>query len=93
MGAYTLTGADLLSMLGVPANGSQTAPDDNLLIKISGLAPFTVATFTTTKNAFEFSIVPSTIPEPSTWAMLALGFAGLGYAAFRRSAKGRAVAI
>jgi PEP-CTERM motif len=29
--------------------------------------------------------VLSTVPEPSTWAMLMLGFAGLGYAAFRRS--------
>ncbi len=25
-----------------------------------------------------------TVPEPSTWAMMALGFAGLGYAGFRR---------
>ena len=30
------------------------------------------------------------IPEPSTWVMLALGFAGLGYAAVRRSAKDKA---
>ena len=30
-------------------------------------------------------------PEPSTWAMMALGFAGLGYAAFRRNSKGRAL--
>jgi PEP-CTERM motif len=36
----------------------------------------------------------TTIPEPSTWVMLALGFAGLGYAAVRRSAKERsAIAI
>jgi hypothetical protein len=27
----------------------------------------------------------TTVPEPSTWAMLLLGFAGLGYAGFRRS--------
>jgi hypothetical protein len=27
----------------------------------------------------------SAVPEPSTWAMLLLGFAGLGYAASRRS--------
>jgi PEP-CTERM motif len=33
------------------------------------------------------------IPEPSTWAMMVLGFAGLGYAAFRRNSKARAVAI
>ena len=28
---------------------------------------------------------PPVVPEPSTWAMLMLGFAGLGYAAFRRA--------
>jgi hypothetical protein len=33
--------------------------------------------------------VTATIPEASTWAMMTLGFAGLGYAAFRRSAKTR----
>jgi hypothetical protein len=27
----------------------------------------------------------SVIPEPSTWAMMLIGFAGLGYAGFRRS--------
>jgi hypothetical protein len=36
------------------------------------------------------SVITTGVPEPSTWAMLALGFAGLGYAAFRRNAKGRA---
>jgi hypothetical protein len=31
------------------------------------------------------SATPSTtVPEPSTWAMMLLGFAGLGYAGFRR---------
>jgi hypothetical protein len=29
---------------------------------------------------------PSTIPEPSTWAMMLLGFAGLGYVGYRRRA-------
>ena len=32
----------------------------------------------------------STVPEPATWVMLALGFAALGYAAVRRSAKDKA---
>jgi phospholipase/lecithinase/hemolysin len=30
------------------------------------------------------------VPEPSTWAMLLLGFTGLGYAGWRRGAKARA---
>jgi hypothetical protein len=29
-------------------------------------------------------VTPSAIPEPSTWAMMALGFASLGFAAFRQ---------
>ena len=29
--------------------------------------------------------VPSAVPEPSTWAMMLLGFAGLGYAGYRAS--------
>jgi hypothetical protein len=32
------------------------------------------------------------IPEPSTWTMMAIGFAGLGYAAYGRSRKSRAEA-
>ena len=31
----------------------------------------------------------SVIPEPSTWVMMGLGFAALGYAAVRRGSKGR----
>jgi hypothetical protein len=30
--------------------------------------------------------LPTAAPEPSTWAMMLLGFAGLGYAAIRRKA-------
>jgi PEP-CTERM motif len=35
---------------------------------------------------------PPAVPEPSTWAMLMLGFVGLGYAAYRR-ANARAIAM
>jgi hypothetical protein len=31
--------------------------------------------------------VPSPVPEPSTWVMMGLGFAGLSFAAYRRAAK------
>ena len=30
------------------------------------------------------------VPEPSTWAMMLVGFAGLGYAGYRRARKPRA---
>ncbi|MGP7985334.1 PEPxxWA-CTERM sorting domain-containing protein [Rhodoblastus sp.] len=29
--------------------------------------------------------VSSAVPEPATWAMMLLGFAGLGFAGYRRS--------
>jgi hypothetical protein len=32
----------------------------------------------------------TTVPEPATWVMMALGFVGLGYAAVRRSSKDKA---
>jgi hypothetical protein len=40
-----------------------------------------------TGNVLITSISGSTIPEPSTWAMMVLGFIGLSYAGFRRTRK------
>jgi PEP-CTERM motif len=89
---FTLTGSDLVAK-GATGTGDQSSPNDNAWVTITGLAPFTTATFSDSgKNAFEFSL-GTAIPEPSTWAMMALGFAGLGYAAFRRNSKARALAI
>ena len=34
-----------------------------------------------------FSLNGSVVPEPSTWAMMLLGFAGLGFAAYRRASQ------
>jgi PEP-CTERM motif len=88
----TLTGAQLATM-GALGLGNQANPKDNQFVTITGLAPFTTVEFADTgKNAFEFSL-GSAVPEPSTWAMMMLGFAGLGYAAFRRNTKARALAI
>jgi hypothetical protein len=33
------------------------------------------------------------VPEPSTWAMMLLGFAGLGFAGYRRTRKPRSIAV
>jgi hypothetical protein len=35
--------------------------------------------------------VPSPVPEPSTWVMMGLGFAGLSFAAYRRAGKAHPV--
>jgi hypothetical protein len=34
-----------------------------------------------------FSLTGAVVPEPSTWAMMLLGFAGLGFAGYRRARK------
>jgi PEP-CTERM motif len=36
-------------------------------------------------TAFNAAFSLSAVPEPSTWAMMLLGFAGLGYASYRRA--------
>ncbi|HEY1885257.1 MAG TPA: PEP-CTERM sorting domain-containing protein [Roseiarcus sp.] len=40
-------------------------------------------------DAHGLDFIPFAVPEPSTWAMLLLGFAGLGFAGYRASAKRR----
>ena len=37
--------------------------------------------------AEDFLDVTGAVPEPSTWAMLLLGFAGIGFMAYRRKSK------
>jgi hypothetical protein len=47
--------------------------------------------FTTPKYESWYGFtVGAAIPEPSTWPMMMLGFAGLGYAGFRRATSGHA---
>lgn len=45
-------------------------------------------------NSFQVSgqigdVYASPVPEPATWAMMILGFAGIGVMAFRRSRRGK----
>jgi hypothetical protein len=84
-----VTGQLLLTAGISPATGDKLAPNTNLWILVSGIT-FDTATFTSTGNSFEFDQEHvKFIPEPSTWVMVMAGFAGLGYAAFRRKGKAR----
>jgi hypothetical protein len=78
----------------VNGDGGKTGANDNQWFRISSTSSFSSFTFSSTLNAVEFDMpVSSTIPEPSVWTMLGLGFAALGYAGFRRSSKRSAVSV
>jgi PEP-CTERM motif len=49
--------------------------------------PFDVGRHTHLPQKLQFNLTAA-VPEPSTWVMLILGFAGLGFAAHRRQSKG-----
>jgi hypothetical protein len=90
----SVTGSQLAAALvfGVNGFGDQFSANDNQWFNIRDTAgPIVFFTASSTNNAFEFDM-GSSVPEPSTWAMMMLGFVGLGYAAFRRSAKARTLA-
>jgi hypothetical protein len=83
----TISGADVAPPLA--ANGGQTDYASNGYILISALPLFDRVVATSSSNSFEFDNVAaggmSAVPEPATWAMMLLGFTGLGYAASRRA--------
>jgi PEP-CTERM motif len=68
---------------------------DTLTFGFLGFAsstPFSSATFTQSSPDFnipeiEYGAFTGTVPEPSTWALTLLGFAGLGYVAYHRQRK------
>ena len=43
-----------------------------------------------TSNIGEATVISNGVPEPSTWAMMLLGFGGLGFLAYRKAQKGNA---
>lgn len=62
------------------------------VINLGGLPGFTLSTATDINNAGQMvgESNGSRVPEPSTWAMMLAGFAGLGLAGYRRAKAGRA---
>jgi hypothetical protein len=58
------------------ANGNQTAPGTNGLFTVTGSAgeTFSSVTFASSQNSFEVDNLAVGVPEPTTWAMMILGF-------------------
>ena len=71
-----------------PANGDQIAAGTNGRFTVTGNAGelFTSVTFSSTGNSFEVDnlAVGGAVPEPATWALMMLGFGGMGFAMRRK---------
>ena len=77
------------SAVAAPANGDQSDPAKNRLVKIT----FTGADqtnvdrlrFSSTGNAFEFdNVAVQAVPEPTTWMLMLMGMAGIGFSMRRK---------
>jgi PEP-CTERM motif len=68
---------------GLAANG-----DGDSLMMTSGFVYFIPSSQTQEIGSFTAKLdVTPAVPEPSTWAMMILGFCGLGFMAYRRKSK------
>ena len=67
---------------------SFTGPNGTGFFRFSNDNSMTQALFTPT----HVEAVVAGVPEPSTWAMMLIGFAGIGYMAYRRSRRSDATA-
>ncbi len=84
----TITGADVS---GLMADGGQADWTSNRYVEIAGLPAFTSVKLASSSNSFEFDNVVAA-PEPSTWALLGIGFVGLASVATRPGRKDRLAA-
>ena len=93
---YTFTGSQIAALVPAPANGSQVLDAQNPIVTFlfSGLDQTLVGGFqmSSAQNAFEIDnialvtsrSIPGGVPEPSTWAMMLLGFGAIGFTIRRR---------
>jgi hypothetical protein len=80
----SLTGGDIPPLIG---NGNQSSFASNRLISIFLTnGTFDTIRFSSGLNSFEFDRISAGVPEPSTWAMMLIGFAGLAFVSRRRNA-------
>jgi hypothetical protein len=68
------------------------AADGDSLMMTSDFVFFIVTSRTQEMGSFTATLAPA-VPEPSTWAMMILGFCGLGFMAHRRKQNGAALSV
>jgi hypothetical protein len=94
--AWDQFGPDLdTSIFAVGANGSNfftlTGTKGEIITKVTITALGTGNFFEDVRQ--ERLVGVSAVPEPSTWAMMILGFLGLGFLGYRKSVKGTSAAF
>jgi hypothetical protein len=87
-----------IEVSGVPGGDDVYGPGSSTFVTesptdLTNISQLDINLVSFTPNNATFAVdnivLSSAIPEPSTWAMMLLGFAGLGYAGFRRTSKPR----
>lgn len=78
-----ITGADVAPLL---PTGCQNSALCNGYVTFTSDTAFTTVRLTSDSNSFELTNI-SAVPEPTTWAMMILGFLGVGFMGYRRSSK------
>ena len=82
------TGSDLQTLTGVVPDGNQASPLSNVELSFTGSGgKIDQILVTSSGNSAEF--IPTGVPEPSTWAMLILGFASLAWVGARKARTAR----
>jgi PEP-CTERM motif len=84
-GTGSLIGQVLASDLYSNFSNIDNTQDPGFLVSFMTPEKFGSVVFTTGSTDFEFAAVP----EPSTWAMLGIGFAGLALSGYKRSRRDR----
>jgi hypothetical protein len=70
-----------------PSNGDQGV-DGTKYVNIFSSVGIKTIEFSSNQKAFEFdNLTVTAVPEASTWAMMILGFLGLGFLGYRKSSK------
>jgi PEP-CTERM motif len=77
------------AQFSIEANGveilSESFADDTVINLGSNLGPNIDLTLSVANGSGVFAVGVDTVPEPSTWAMILIGFAGFAFAGFRRA--------